>query len=147
MTPSLVNALWLRNVGRIANYFEKYLAKIMSRWLCIASQTHVTKKRKWMLTFFPAQSGPWKCGARTCCIISSSPLSVAFPMTVIGVSLLTKRLCFRSALLAASAQIACTNETGSTGGRVLKNTTRPHQMINIRHLQRLIIPQSVSNLM
>jgi hypothetical protein len=99
-----------------------------------------------MLTFFPAQSGPWKCGARTCCTISSSPLSVAFPMTVIGVSLLTKRLCFRSALLAASAQIACTNETGSTGGRVLKNTTRPHQMINIRHLQQLSIPQSVSNL-
>ncbi len=48
-------------------------------------------------------------------------------MRVIGVSLFTKRLCFRPELEAASSQILWTNDTGSKGGRVLKKMTAGDQ--------------------
>lgn len=48
-------------------------------------------------------------------------------MRVIGVSLFTKRLCFRPELEAASSHILWTNDTGSKGGRVLKKMTAGSQ--------------------
>lgn len=46
-------------------------------------------------------------------------------MAVIGVNLLTNRQCCCTTPFAASSQILWTNETGSTGARVLKNITVP----------------------
>ncbi len=53
---------------------------------------------------------------------SPRPLSVAFPMIVMGVNLLTNRVRFNPEA-AASLHMVWTKDTGSTGCRVLKNIT------------------------
>lgn len=74
-------------------------------------------------TFLGVTPTAWKWGSNTAFETSSSPLSFALPIRVIGVSLLMHLdFCLLSALI-ASEQSLCTKVTGSTGARVLKNRT------------------------
>jgi hypothetical protein len=89
-----------------------------------------------MYTFFPIRSLPWKWGGSTLFATSSKPFSVAFPIRVMGVSLLTQRPCLppdENALV----QMRCTNPTGSTGALVLKNRTSQWRPISSAHLDGL----------
>ena len=76
-----------------------------------------------MHTFLEVPTSEWNAGARTIFETSSRPFSLAFPILVIGVRRLIHRDVLVLADAAASEQILCTKETGSTGWRVLKNIT------------------------
>lgn len=74
-------------------------------------------------TFHILPPAPWNTGSSTAFATSSKLFSFAFPIRVMGVSLLTNLVRFKDLLLKVSSQILCTKDTGSTGSRVLKKRT------------------------
>lgn len=86
----------------------------------------------------------WKCGGRTSIATFSKPSSDALPISVIGDKRFANLVRFLCLLSRASLQILRTKETGSTGARVLKNSTELRQQVARSLISTLDLPHWTS---